>query len=165
MSYAFHTPDKLSFILDLMNGECAAWPPGGPRGWGLGRAAERHPAGLPPSGGDLHYHLSQHGVFSEADMRFYAAEIILGLEHMHNRFVVYRDLKVRLCPPLPSAPLARLAHSGGVLGQSRLAAPFFTGPPTQPFSGLQLQLGKGGEDPTRGLVPGHPQHSRVRTVT
>nr|XP_020823829.1 beta-adrenergic receptor kinase 1 [Phascolarctos cinereus] len=63
MSYAFHTPDKLSFILDLMNG------------------------------GDLHYHLSQHGVFSESDMRFYAAEIILGLEHMHSRFVVYRDLK------------------------------------------------------------------------
>uniref|UniRef100_A0AAZ3RNK7 [beta-adrenergic-receptor] kinase n=1 Tax=Oncorhynchus tshawytscha TaxID=74940 RepID=A0AAZ3RNK7_ONCTS len=54
---------KLCFILDLMNG------------------------------GDLHYHLSQHGVFSEKEMRFYAAEIILGLEHMHNRFVVYRDLK------------------------------------------------------------------------
>lgn len=46
------------------------------------------------AGGDLHYHLSQHGVFSEAEMRFYAAEIILGLEHMHSRFVVYRDLKV-----------------------------------------------------------------------
>ncbi|KAI2660284.1 Beta-adrenergic receptor kinase 2 [Labeo rohita] len=70
MTYAFHTPDKLCFILDLMNG------------------------------GDLHYHLSQHGVFSEKDMRFYAAEIILGLEHMHNRFVVYRDLK---CPNLPIA--------------------------------------------------------------
>lgn len=47
-------------------------------------------------GGDLHYHLSQHGVFSEVEMRFYATEIILGLEHMHNRFVVYRDLKVTL---------------------------------------------------------------------
>ncbi|XP_076069167.1 G protein-coupled receptor kinase 1 isoform X1 [Oratosquilla oratoria] len=63
MTYAFHTPDKLCFILDLMNG------------------------------GDLHYHLSQHGVFSEEEMRFYAAEVILGLEHMHRRFIVYRDLK------------------------------------------------------------------------
>ncbi|XP_020657551.3 G protein-coupled receptor kinase 3 isoform X1 [Pogona vitticeps] len=63
MTYAFHTPDKLCFILDLMNG------------------------------GDLHYHLSQHGVFSEKEMRFYATEIILGLEHMHGRCVVYRDLK------------------------------------------------------------------------
>ena len=50
------------------------------------------------AGGDLHYHLSQHGVFSEKEMRFYAAEIILGLEHMHNRFVVYRDLKVCAFP-------------------------------------------------------------------
>ncbi|KAK2711182.1 hypothetical protein QYM36_012382, partial [Artemia franciscana] len=63
MTYAFHTVDKLCFILDLMNG------------------------------GDLHYHLSQHGVFTESDMRFYAAEVILGLEHMHRRFIVYRDLK------------------------------------------------------------------------
>ena len=46
------------------------------------------------NGGDLHYHLSQHGVFNEKEVRFYAAEVILGLEHMHNRFVVYRDLKV-----------------------------------------------------------------------
>jgi beta-adrenergic-receptor kinase len=48
MTYAFHTPDKLCFILDLMNG------------------------------GDLHYHLSQHGVFNEPEMKFYAAEVILG---------------------------------------------------------------------------------------
>ena len=48
MTYAFHTPDKLCFVLDLMNG------------------------------GDLHYHLSQHGVFNEQEMRFYAAEVILG---------------------------------------------------------------------------------------
>ncbi|XP_020809811.1 G protein-coupled receptor kinase 1 isoform X2 [Drosophila serrata] len=63
MTYAFHTPDKLCFILDLMNG------------------------------GDLHYHLSQHGIFSEDEMKFYAAEVILGLEHMHKRCIVYRDLK------------------------------------------------------------------------
>jgi len=63
MTYAFHTPDKLCFILDLMNG------------------------------GDLHYHLSQHGVFNENQMKFYAAEVILGLEHMHRRYIVYRDLK------------------------------------------------------------------------
>lgn len=48
------------------------------------------------NGGDLHYHLSQHSIFSEKEVRFYAAEVILGLEHMHNRSVVYRDLKVRL---------------------------------------------------------------------
>merc|ERR1719400_1223099 len=63
MTYAFHTQDKLCFILDLMNG------------------------------GDLHYHLSQHGVFNENEMKFYAAEVILGLEHMHRRHIVYRDLK------------------------------------------------------------------------
>nr|VZI04359.1 unnamed protein product [Spirometra erinaceieuropaei] len=63
MTYAFQTPEKLCFILDLMNG------------------------------GDLHYHLTQHNVFSESEVRFYASEVILGLEHMHNRFIVYRDLK------------------------------------------------------------------------
>lgn len=62
------------------------------------------------AGGDLHYHLSQHGVFSEKEMRFYAAEIILGLEHMHNRFVVYRDLKVRPTVQLASPLLLGASH-------------------------------------------------------
>ena len=51
MTYAFHTPDKLCFILDLMNG------------------------------GDLHYHLSQHGVFNESEMKFYAAEVSVFESH------------------------------------------------------------------------------------
>ena len=55
MTYAFQTPEKLCFILDLMNG------------------------------GDLHYHLSQHGVFSEAEVRFYSAEVILGLVEKESR--------------------------------------------------------------------------------
>ncbi|XP_028415245.1 beta-adrenergic receptor kinase 2-like [Dendronephthya gigantea] len=63
MTYAFHTPDKLCFVLDLMNG------------------------------GDLHYHLSQHGIFKEEEVQFYACEIVLGLQHMHSKCICYRDLK------------------------------------------------------------------------
>lgn len=66
------------------------------------------------AGGDLHYHLSQHGVFSEAEMRFYAAEIILGLEHMHSRFVVYRDLKVT-APMSTHPPTVRTSRGPTVL--------------------------------------------------
>jgi beta-adrenergic-receptor kinase len=82
MTYAFHTTDKLCFILDLMNGN------------EIEKSFIRVQAICCVLGGDLHYHLSQHGVFSEKEVKFYAAEIILGLEHMHLRSIVYRDLKV-----------------------------------------------------------------------
>ena len=92
MTYAFQTPEKLCFILDLMNG------------------------------GDLHYHLSQHGVFLEKEVRFYAAEVILGLEHMHSRFVVYRDLKVsglflhlRYSKTCVKRPLTKISMTNGSL--------------------------------------------------
>lgn len=47
------------------------------------------------NGGELFYHLHRvkDGPFSEERARFYAAQIVLALEHMHNEGVVYRDLK------------------------------------------------------------------------
>lgn len=46
-------------------------------------------------------------------MRFYATEIILGLEHMHHRFVVYRDLKVSCAAGSPVTGSAREACGPG----------------------------------------------------
>ena len=44
-------------------------------------------------GGELFFHLHNIGRLNEQQARFYFAEIVLGLEHMHNKFVIYRDLK------------------------------------------------------------------------
>jgi len=46
------------------------------------------------NGGDLYFHLSQYGRFSELRVRFYAAEILLALESLHGRDIIYRDLKL-----------------------------------------------------------------------
>jgi serine/threonine protein kinase len=45
------------------------------------------------TGGDLGFHLRQDRYFSLARARFYAAEILLGLQHLHGLGVLYRDLK------------------------------------------------------------------------
>jgi len=46
-------------------------------------------------GGDLNYHLNncEEGCFSAVRTRFHAAEVLLGLEHLHSMNIVYRDLK------------------------------------------------------------------------
>uniref|UniRef100_A0AAV1VP25 non-specific serine/threonine protein kinase n=1 Tax=Peronospora matthiolae TaxID=2874970 RepID=A0AAV1VP25_9STRA len=44
------------------------------------------------SGGELFHHMSDEG-FSYELCRFYAAELVLGLEHLHRLTVAYRDLK------------------------------------------------------------------------
>lgn len=63
MHYAFQTPDKLFFVMDYVNG------------------------------GELFFHLQKEGKFSKTRVRFYVAEIVLGLEYLHNMGIIYRDLK------------------------------------------------------------------------
>ncbi|KAF8760166.1 Protein kinase C terminal domain [Rhizoctonia solani] len=74
------------------------------------------------SGGELFWHLQRETRFSEERARFYIAELVLALEHLHKYDIVYRDLKpenilldatghVALCdfglskPDLPSGQL------------------------------------------------------------
>jgi serine/threonine protein kinase len=44
-------------------------------------------------GGELFYHLHRETFFSEEKIRFYASEIILALEFLHNNNIIYRDIK------------------------------------------------------------------------
>jgi len=61
--YAFQTPTKLHFVLEY----CA--------------------------GGELFFHLSRAGRFSEGRCKFYASEILLAITYLHSLNVIYRDLK------------------------------------------------------------------------
>ncbi|KAF9485394.1 kinase-like protein [Pholiota conissans] len=45
------------------------------------------------SGGELFWHLQRETRFSEERAKFYIAELILALEHLHKYNIVYRDLK------------------------------------------------------------------------
>ena len=44
-------------------------------------------------GGDISYLIKQRSRLTEEQAKFYAAEIALGMEELHNRRIVYRDLK------------------------------------------------------------------------
>ncbi|EEB07338.2 AGC/AKT protein kinase Sck1 [Schizosaccharomyces japonicus yFS275] len=45
------------------------------------------------SGGELFWHLQHEGKFPEPRAKFYIAELVLALEHLHKHNIVYRDLK------------------------------------------------------------------------
>jgi len=45
------------------------------------------------SGGELFWHLQREGRFNETRAKFYVAELILALQHLHKHDIVYRDLK------------------------------------------------------------------------
>jgi serine/threonine protein kinase len=44
-------------------------------------------------GGDLFTRLSKEVMFTEDDVKFYMAELVLALDHLHALGIIYRDLK------------------------------------------------------------------------
>ena len=46
------------------------------------------------TGGDLKFHTNRDGTFAEPRIRFIAAQMLLGLEHIHANDIVFRDLKL-----------------------------------------------------------------------
>jgi serine/threonine protein kinase len=63
LKFAFQTDKKLYFVMDCYNG------------------------------GELFYHLRTKGRFSENHARFYLSQIVLALEFLHSKKIIYRDLK------------------------------------------------------------------------
>ncbi|KAI4326679.1 hypothetical protein MLD38_031967 [Melastoma candidum] len=63
LRYSFQTKSKLYLILDFING------------------------------GHLFFHLYRQGIFSEDQARFYTAEIVSAVSHLHKCGIMHRDLK------------------------------------------------------------------------
>ncbi|KAG7387252.1 hypothetical protein PHYPSEUDO_014538 [Phytophthora pseudosyringae] len=45
------------------------------------------------AGGELFHHLHKQGLLLESSAKFYAAEMVLALEHLHSKGIIHRDLK------------------------------------------------------------------------
>ena len=60
LRYAFHDDENLFMVLDLM------------------------------LGGDLRFHLDRLGMFNELQVRFYIADLILSIHHIHQRMIIHR---------------------------------------------------------------------------
>lgn len=63
LHFAFQTAGKVYLVMDFLNG------------------------------GQLLFHLRKETMFSEEVVRFYSAEVLLALEHLHSIGVIHRDLK------------------------------------------------------------------------
>ncbi|KAL2209844.1 serine/threonine protein kinase [Sarocladium strictum] len=63
LKFSFQTPSELYLVTDYM------------------------------SGGELFWHLQKEGRFDERRAKFYIAELILAIQHLHQNDIVYRDLK------------------------------------------------------------------------
>lgn len=64
LKYSFQTADALFFVMEYVNG------------------------------GELFFHLSREKVFTEDRTKFYIAEISLAIWYLHDRGIIYRDLKL-----------------------------------------------------------------------
>ncbi|KAJ6217626.1 hypothetical protein RDWZM_008783 [Blomia tropicalis] len=64
LKYSFQTEDLLCFVMEYVNG------------------------------GELFFHLSREHIFNEERTRFYACQIIMALDYLHSRGIIYRDLKL-----------------------------------------------------------------------
>lgn len=64
LKYSIQTEDLLCFVMEYVNG------------------------------GELYFHLAREHFFSESRTRFYACQIILALDYLHSRGIIYRDLKL-----------------------------------------------------------------------
>ncbi|CAE7364614.1 pkgB [Symbiodinium microadriaticum] len=64
LRFAFQSEDKLYLVTDYYNG------------------------------GSLFYHLRKSRAFSEERAKFYAAELLSALDHLHQQHIIYRDLKL-----------------------------------------------------------------------
>ena len=45
------------------------------------------------NGGDLRYHLGKFRKFSENEAKFFIANIMIGLDYLHNNKTIHRDIK------------------------------------------------------------------------
>ncbi len=63
MHYAFQTPKYLHFVIDFCEG------------------------------GDLSMHITNKQIFEEGEAKFYIAELVLAIEYLHEKNIIYRDLK------------------------------------------------------------------------
>lgn len=93
------------------------------------------------TGGDLGFHLRREKRFSEARAKFYAAQLLLGLEHLHDRAIVYRCVyRASGCGLAALAPISLLTH------------------PLHPRAAQRPETQQRAAEPRRQRLPHRPRH-------